>query len=164
MNDESYLENQTPEQLRQKAGEDIYVDVAWLSEAARLFGKTLRLKTEGRYSLHPFSFNRQAAAQRLGLTSRARIESSTLVVFLCCCEFDDIDEARGGSWDDGKWVNHEREFRRKMSEWAEAVGVRLNSEAAKEVERIAGEIWARLDACNGEPQLKVVTGPIDPNA
>lgn len=167
-NDESYLEqNQTPEQLREKAGEDIYVPVSWLSEAARLFGRSLDIKTvrmDSRAAINPFSFNRQAAAQRLGLTSRSRIESSVLVLFLCCCEFDEIDEARGGSWEGEKWINHEREFRRKMNEWAEAVGIRLSSEPAKEAEKIAKEIWARLDACNGEPQIPTKAGTPSPNA
>lgn len=164
-NDESYLE-ETQEQLRDKAGQDIYIPVEWMTKARELFGRSLNDKIVGidrRVAIYPFSFNRQAAAERLGITSRARIESTVLVLFLCCCEFDEIDQARGGAWEDGKWINYEREFRRKMNEWAEAIGIRLNSSPEKEARKIVKEIWARLDACNGEPQVKGTTGTPNPN-
>lgn len=94
--------------------------------------------------LHPFSFARQAAAQRLNIASDSMLESWTLLVYLCTLGpeliegtsetgIDRIDKARG---EDGL-----RQFRRHMEKWADDNGIGFGSPVAMEVRDIATAIW-----------------------
>lgn len=93
--------------------------------------------------LHPFSFGRQAAAQRLQC-SESGMESDAMLIFLCTLLSDEIDAARG--------EEETAKLRRRFHEWADENKIGIASPARKEITRLANEIWMELQAAWHEPE------------
>lgn len=158
MNDDLTPEEQAElERAKQDANAPIYAPVEWFEAAGQ---------ESSNGELHPFSSVRRIAYQRLGISSRSSIESGAGVVFLCLMPREEIDMARGSRWIDGKLVNTESAFREKMENWLDAIGFRFGEDVwqAKEIERIANEIWLREAASESVPKFpKGNGGKANPN-
>ncbi len=96
-------------------------------------------------ALHPFSFSRQAAVQRVMVDGASSLENSVAVIYACTLEPKELDRARG-----------EKEvaaFRERMSQWADAEGINIaNSEP---VFQLVGDIWREIEAS----QFKIASKP-----
>lgn len=117
--------------------------------------------------LEPFSFERQAAFQRLSVGSESSLEAATAVVFLCTLGdaktglnffgraaqpgeyemtgIDLIDAARGAST---------VIFRRLIAAWATKNRIGLNTKNGREAVQVAGLLWKETHDAELAPELK----------
>ncbi len=86
--------------------------------------------------LEPFSFGRQAAAQRIGAEGASTIENAVLLVYLCTLTPNEIDRVRG--------EDEIKAFRARMNEWADSQGVTLADRGP--VTEVANQIWGEMAA------------------
>jgi hypothetical protein len=116
--------------------------------------------------LLPFSFARQTALQRLGVSSSSPVEAAAALVFICLSTPERIDLARGPAGTSA--------FRLEMQEWADEhkIGIaylgengeKLGSKTGHEVRAIADKIWLELSASQSEPDLPRSNEAAPPNA
>ena len=106
-------------------------------------------------TLHRFSFDRQAAWQRLRDSSGA--ENDALMVFLCTLESSEVIATRG--------ARAEAAFFEKLSKWCDAEKITIHSDnpGRKLVNEIAKQIVKDLEAAGHEPELKDSKGTPSPN-
>lgn len=102
--------------------------------------------------LKPFSFLRQAAAQRIGAEGASATENAVLLVYLCTLEPRDIDKVRG--------EEEIAAFRLRMNEWADREGVTLATRQA--ITEMANRIWDEMAASQFKLAPKVEKGKPDP--
>lgn len=153
-NDEPIDPNEVAEEAKQSAHLPIYAPRAWFDAAGRPY-------TDG--ALAPFSSARKFAMQRLGV-SRSSMESGATIVYLCLCTREAIDAARGTRWEGGKRIDAEAEFRRKVEEWADSIGMRFGDcPVTHDIGKIADEIWEREAASESQPDIPAGGKP-SPNA
>jgi hypothetical protein len=128
----------------------IYAPASWHVAAGRIVPVGA---TEA--PLEPFSFARQAAAQRLQM-GESVFESAALLVFLCLSTRDEIDRARGSE--------AESRFRERMEIWADKIGACLRSATGEQVMRVGDQIWDRMAASESSPVIEGGTPIVhDPN-
>jgi hypothetical protein len=92
--------------------------------------------------LEPFSFLRQAAAQRIVQEGSSEIEDSVLLVYLCTLPASEIDAARGKA--------KIAEFRAKMAEWCDREGVTVADYG--DILKLAAEIFQEVEASRSRPE------------
>lgn len=104
--------------------------------------------------LEPFSFDRQAAAQRL--TDSSSAENALILVFLCLLPIDRVRTLRGHS--------AVARFYGELAEWAdrEKITIAERNAGFLLVEEIANRIWKDLEAVDFVPELPS-GGAADPN-
>ncbi len=105
--------------------------------------------------LGPFSFDRQAAAQRLMDDSGA--ENDVLLIYLCLTPAPEVLLLRG--------EDRVAAFRSKMGLWADknSVTIHADNPARKEISRIANQIYGDLAKASFEFERSAGEKPPDPN-
>lgn len=116
--------------------------------------------------LEPFSFERQAAFQRIGVGSESILESAAAVIFLCSLgdgktglDFNGRKASGGYEMSGIDFIDSARgagviTFRRLLAKWATENGIALNSPEGQEAVNVASEIWAETRVSKFEPIQK----------
>lgn len=106
--------------------------------------------------LESFSFDRQAAAQRLGDDSGA--ENDVLLVYLCLTPIADVRRLRTDA--------RVEAFREKMGQWADEHKVTIHkaSKGRQEIAAIANRMFADLEKSDFAPAIEGTKKAPDPNA
>lgn len=131
---------------RESAHEQIFAPADWFP-CGKVGGKEAPLE--------PFSFGRQCAAQRLGISARSPLESAVLVVYLCTLPRQVVAKVRT--------PEAEVKFREQMEDWADRLGIGFASKTERQISAIASAIWSSLAASDGSPKITGSAGTPDPN-
>lgn len=107
--------------------------------------------------LHPFSFSRQAACQRVAGDAASRLENATILVYICTLTPEEVERTRD--------PDLRIKFYAAMGAWADKHRISLASEAGKQVQLVAAKIWAELHASDFKVQPKKgeKREPVSPN-
>jgi len=106
--------------------------------------------------LEKFSFDRQAAAQRLG--DRSGAENDALLVYLCLTPIQKVRQLRE---DDAVEA-----FRVEMGQWCDREKITINprNKGRQEIAVIAKRVYEDLALADFEPDIKAGKGTASPNA
>lgn len=115
-------------------------------------------------ALEPFSFEREAAYDRLRLRGESLVESCAAIVYLCTLGEELIDKTTTGMdlIDGIRGEEAIRNFRRRIANWANEQGVTGNNSAGDEIVKLGTAIWEETKVSRFQPIAK--GGTSGPNA